>query len=160
MNPIQTVFSLTLALAGTPRAFAQSPAPVPSTTSPTTGTVLFALRFDQKEGGTLILVGESEEGSKPLAGQTPAQCAAAINRRAVTVGTITTLVPDTIPLINVRPGKPDPLAGIPSETRLRVLLAQWTPEQWTKAGSDAGSGIPWSDFGKVRAALKRLPAAP
>ncbi|MBC8142897.1 MAG: hypothetical protein H7Y38_15840, partial [Armatimonadetes bacterium] len=77
---------------------------------------------------------------KTLRGRTPAQFAETINRRVLTVGAITALVPRTMIVLNTRPGKPDPFAELRGDDRLLLLMAQWSPEQWAKAGSDAGIG--------------------
>lgn len=97
----------------------------------------------------LLLVGEPMQDEekqtlaywrKTLTGKTPAQFAALLDRRVLTMGAITALVPRTMTMLNTRPGKPDPFADLRSEDRLFLLMAQWTPAQWAKAGSDTGIG--------------------
>ncbi|MBC8140611.1 MAG: hypothetical protein H7Y38_04135 [Armatimonadetes bacterium] len=148
MTKIASIVLLAAMIAVPMVCSAQTPPPKAATVA-TGETVLSALRYDAKSTGVLLLVGEPTGDGEPhppaywrktLRGRTPAQFAETINRRVLTVGAITALVPRTMIVLNTRPGKPDPFAELRGDDRLLLLMAQWTPEQWAKAGSDTGIG--------------------
>ena len=68
------------------------------------------------------------------------QWAEAFGRKVVVVGSVTVLPPNTMQVIALRPGTPDPYAKLKPEERLKVLLSLFSEDQWKLAGSPSGIG--------------------
>ncbi|HLK55220.1 MAG TPA: hypothetical protein VKU00_01570 [Chthonomonadaceae bacterium] len=96
-----------------------------------------------KQGPLLLLIGGGRFVSAPPAPEDFAsvdRLAEKLGRRVVTVGNLRVLAPTTMRIIEDRPDKPDPYAGLRADERLKVLLSLFTSDQWQLAGSAGGIG--------------------
>lgn len=62
-------------------------------------------------------------------------------RQVMPVRSLTVLAPTTMVVLNTRPGKPDPYAGMSRSQKLKLLMASLTPKQWEVLGSAQGLGV-------------------
>ena len=104
------------------------------------------LDYNVARQGPLLMLLPGEMGIPPQSQLTPAQqeaLAAMIDSRGkrVVVGGMTVVAPKTMQVIETKPGKPDPYAGMKAEERLQALLSFFDAAQWKAAGSTQGIGL-------------------
>lgn len=61
-------------------------------------------------------------------------------RRIVNLGTLSVLAPIEMVVLNMRPGKPDPLETMGRSEKFQYLLASLNENQWQKLGGEQGLG--------------------
>jgi hypothetical protein len=93
-------------------------------------------------GGTPPVRPDAEPALAPRRDGTLAlrDVAAFFGRKLVPAGSVSVLAPDTMVVLNPRPGKPDLFAGLSREERLRMLLASLSPAEWRRLGDPNGLG--------------------
>ncbi|MCW3051312.1 MAG: hypothetical protein JWN14_482, partial [Chthonomonadales bacterium] len=69
----------------------------------------------------------------------------------IVVGGLTVVAPQTMQVIETKPGKANPYADLTAEERLKVLLSYFDAAQWTQAGSAQGIGL--ADMSEIEQAL-------
>lgn len=124
---------------------------MPTTQSGNRKPILDFIRYDPRTRGPLLLVvprnvpvayEDSSEAHAPkwFAGKTLSQFGEILDRRALTEGGLTALVPRRMITIATDLPKPDPTSGLRPEDRLEILLGSFTAAQWRIAGGDNGIG--------------------
>jgi len=114
------------------------------------------LDYDVARQGPMVMVIPGEMGLPAGFQLTPEQwesVAATIDARGkrVVVGGLTVVAPKTMQVIETKPGKPDPYAGMRAEERLQALLSFFDAAQWKQAGSTQGIGL--SEMSEVERGL-------
>ena len=114
------------------------------------------LAYDVARNGPLLAVFEGGGDPNDLSQLPPEQqeaMAAWMDARGkrIVVGGVTVVAPKTMQVIETRPAKPDPYAGLKAHERLQVLLSLFDGAQWAQAGSTQGIGV--SDLNDNQRAL-------
>ncbi len=118
------------------QALAQSQPPVPY-------SIFDGIRYDAARNGTLLYVNSGGVNSRTQyfgVDWSLEQWAEANGRRILAIGNITVVPPNTMQVIEQRPGPADPYAKLKPEERFKVLLSLFSEDQWKRAGSPAGIG--------------------
>lgn len=112
------------------------------------------LNYDPAQFGALIVVAPRSY-LPPTAKLSPSPSIAAIagatDSRVVSAGGVNVLVGRTMTVLNDKPGKANPFAGMPPGQIFKLLLATLTPAQWQKVGAENGIGP--GDLNEDQAAL-------
>ena len=113
-------------------------------------TLLAATTWDANKRGPLLVV--NPQGTHALPAAEPLLAAekageislrtlaARFGRQVMPVRSLTALVPTTMVVLNARPGRPDPYAGLQRNQKVRLLMASLTSVQWRALGSPQGLG--------------------
>ena len=114
------------------------------------------LEYDAARQGPLLMLLPVEMGAPNGSALTSAQregMAAYIEAhgKRVVVGGLTVVAPKTMQIIETKPGKPDPYAGMRADERLQALLSFFDTAQWKQAGSTQGIGL--SEMSEVERGL-------
>jgi hypothetical protein len=123
----------------------------PPVVADTLDAALAAVTWDVSRRGPLLIVNPQGTHALPSSEPLPASeragdinlrtLAARFGRQMMPVRSLTALIPTTMVVLNARPGRPDPYAGLQRNQKVKLLMASLTPAQWRALGSAQGLGM-------------------